>query len=582
ARSRGGPPAGGPRPRPDPPQSRRRRARRRRARDRGRPWGRRRGRHRRSRSARRRGVATGDPRRAPGRTARLQCGAGDGRAVSHARSGAHPRHAGGQLRRPAPSGPCPRAGDGEQGTGRRGLHVVAVGKRRVGAAPGVCRDQGLRPGGRRRPVGRAAAAGRGCPRRAAPLDAHAGMAVIAARARRGHGAPRDGPGRRRPGSAGGARRRARARAGGDEPPGRRGDPRASAPSGDRADERRDPSSGAELPAREERIAVRPLAILLLCLTAILPARAATRSSGPETLGPRPPLSSSGRWLVDSLGRTVLVHGFNEVAKSPPFHPAAFGFGDDDAAFLPSEGFNALRLGIDFGALMPTPGVIDDAYVEHLAETVDVLARHRIFILLDFHQDGFSPLFNGNGLPDWMAITDGLPNPPDATFPLYYVQNPAMQRAFEHFWANDPGPDGVGLQDHYVAGLVRIAARFAVEPGVVGYDLMNEPWPGATWQPCLTGCPELEQSLIVPFQEKASDAVLAAAPGRLVFVEPFVLFNFGQAPTTLPGTRPGAAPSFHSYALSIAGEEGGVVRLAVEAAERDGAPLIATEFGATLD
>ena len=54
----------------------------------------------------------------------------------------------------------------------------------------------------------------------------------------------------------------------------------------------------------------------------------------------------------------------------------------------------------------------------------------------------------------MAINDGLPNPPDAVFPLYYVQNPAMQRAFENFWANRPGPDGVRLQEHYIAGLDR--------------------------------------------------------------------------------------------------------------------------------
>ena len=39
----------------------------------------------------------------------------------------------------------------------------------------------------------------------------------------------------------------------------------------------------------------------------------------------------------------------------------------------------------------------------------------------------------------MAIDDGLPNPPDAVFPLYYIQNPAMQRAFESLWANRPGP-----------------------------------------------------------------------------------------------------------------------------------------------
>jgi endoglycosylceramidase len=67
----------------------------------------------------------------------------------------------------------------------------------------------------------------------------------------------------------------------------------------------------------------------------------------------------------------------------------------------------------------------------------------------------------------------------------------------------------------------------------------------------------------------------------VFVEPFVLFNFGSAPTSMPGTAPGNALSFHAYGASVAGEQS-VVALAVAAAERDGAPVLATEFGATLD
>ena len=62
----------------------------------------------------------------------------------------------------------------------------------------------------------------------------------------------------------------------------------------------------------------------------------------------------------------------------------------------------------------------------------------------------------------------------------------------------------------------------------------------------------------------------------------MLFNFGQAATSLPGTAPGNGLSFHSYAGgNVAGEEAVVAR-AVEAAERDRAPVIATEFGATLD
>lgn len=315
-----------------------------------------------------------------------------------------------------------------------------------------------------------------------------------------------------------------------------------------------------------------------------PAPTGTSTPTPNTgaSGALGPLYGYDRWLLDGLNRTVMLHGVNMVAKRAPFYPSAFGFGADDAAFLAGEGFNAVRLGVDFRGLMPTPGVIETAYIDALAETVAALAAERIFVLLDFHQDGFAPMYNGNGLPDWMAIDDGLPNPPEAVFPLYYIQNPAMQRAFESFWANRAGPGGVGLQEYFVQGVEAVATRFAAEPAVIGTELMNEPWPGADWGPCALeadGCPLHEQNLLVPFYQRGATALRHI--GKLVFVEPFVLFNFGMARTTLPGSDPLFALSFHSYALDIAGEEG-VVANAVAAAERDRRPLICTEFGATTD
>ena len=323
---------------------------------------------------------------------------------------------------------------------------------------------------------------------------------------------------------------------------------------------------------------------LAATMSLLASCAVSPGSDIGALGPIPPLSSSGRWLTDATGRVVVLHGFNEVAKSPPFYPAAFGFGDDDVAFLEQEGFNAVRLGVEFQGLMPVPGQVDESYIEHLAESVDALARHRLFVLLEFHQDGFGPFFRGNGFPDWMAITDRLPNPPEATFPLFYVQNPALQRAFEHFWANSPGPNRIGLQEYFVQGLERLVRRFSPNPWVLGYELMNEPWPGANWEPCLlpdVGCPELEHALLMPFYQRAAAAARRIAPNQLVFVEPFVLFNFGRSETTLPGFASGTALSFHSYASDVAGEESVLAR-AVAAAERDQAPVLVTEFGSTLD
>lgn len=334
---------------------------------------------------------------------------------------------------------------------------------------------------------------------------------------------------------------------------------------------------------------RPSALAILACAALAGASCGTTRSDPAAAvaeGPAPPLSGSGRWLVDAEGRVALLHGMNEVAKQAPYHPGAFGFDEDDVAFLGREGFTALRLGVDMRGLMPEPGRIDAGYVERLATTVESCKRHGLFVLLDFHQDGFAPKYQGNGFPDWMAIDDGLPNPP-ATFPLYYVLNPAMQRAFEHFWADDPipGGDGRGGASHVLQGLEAILGRFGAEPMVLGADVINEPWPGADWQDCaydrVNGCPDEEQSKLVPFYRRGLEISRRVAPDRLLFVEPFVLFNFGQAPTTIPGPGPGFGFSFHSYALDVAGEEA-VVRFGREAAERDGAPALVTEFGATTD
>jgi endoglycosylceramidase len=315
-----------------------------------------------------------------------------------------------------------------------------------------------------------------------------------------------------------------------------------------------------------------------------PSATATPTTTAGEDGAVAPLRGAGRWFVDALGRVVLMHGVNMVSKQAPYYPAAFGFGGDDAAFLAAEGFNALRLGVDFRGLMPTPGIVETDYIDHLAETVAALTQHGIFVLMDFHQDGFAPMFNGNGFPDWLAIGDGLPNPPDAVFPAYYIQNPAMQRAFENFWANRAGPNGVGLQEYFVQGVEAIVARFAAEPMVLGTELMNEPFPGSNWLPCLmagTGCPDLEHQLLEPFYHRATEAARRIAPDRFVFVEPFVLFNFGQGPTSLPGTEAGRVLSFHSYAVNAAGEEA-VIAYAVDAATRDAAPLLLTEFGARVD
>jgi len=296
--------------------------------------------------------------------------------------------------------------------------------------------------------------------------------------------------------------------------------------------------------------------------------------------PLPSLSHEGRWFTDASGRVVMLRGMNFVEKFAPYTPEADGFSDDDAALLAANGFNTIRLGVPFGFVMPEPGQIDGTYLASIARTVGILRRHGIYVLFDFHQDGWGPVTGGNGMPAWATYTDGLPNPPEP-FPIYYVTNPALQRAFDNFWANHLGPGGVPLQTYYAQGMAAVARRFASSPNVIGYEAMNEPWPGANWTSCATGCPDLEAKLLVPFYARMTAAVHAVDPRHPVFVEPFVLFNFGNADTSLPGAASGDELSTHVYATSTAANAS-VMDRSVLAAVRDSSALLVTEWGATTD
>jgi endoglycosylceramidase len=117
--------------------------------------------------------------------------------------------------------------------------------------------------------------------------------------------------------------------------------------------------------------------------------------------------------------------------------------------------------------------------------------------------------------------------------------------------------------------------------VIGYEAMNEPWPGTDWMSCTTGCPELEQTLLGPFAARMTAAVRSVDPRRPLFVEPFVLFNFGGADTSVPGPGSPNVLATHVYALNP-DADASVMDRSVAAAERDGVAVAVTEWGDSDD
>ena len=302
---------------------------------------------------------------------------------------------------------------------------------------------------------------------------------------------------------------------------------------------------------------------------------------PATAGAQ--ISHDGRWFTDSQGRTLILHGVNMVSKRPPYAPDATGFGADDARFLAANGFNTVRLGVIYAAVEPQPGVYDDAYLDRIARTVDELGKQGIAVLLDFHQDLYNERFEGEGWPDWAVIDDGLPAEPKNGFPRNYVGMPALNVAYDHFWNNTNG-----LQDHYAAAWAHVAQRFAGNPAILGYDLMNEPWPGNAWQACAQGdgCFDFDARLTA-FYARTTAAIRAVDPTTLVFVSPNVLANSGATSHLQAFGDRNIALSFHDYCpaetpATCDPVDEKVFQHAQTLARRFDGPALLTEFGATTN
>jgi endoglycosylceramidase len=305
------------------------------------------------------------------------------------------------------------------------------------------------------------------------------------------------------------------------------------------------------------------------------------------------LSQTGRWITDSSGRVVILHGLNQVYKVPPYEPSADGFGDDDAAFLAANGFDAMRVGVIWAAVEPQPGEYDDAYLDSVAATVRTLAAHGIVSLLDFHQDLYNEQFQGEGAPSWAVQDGGLPNP-QLGFPGNYLANPAEWHAWDAFWADSPAPDGVGLQEHYARTWAHVAARFAGDPAVAGYEVMNEPWPGSLGEICampLVGCPTFDAGALTTFYRRVDAAIRSVDHTHTVYVEPNVLFS--QSATTYLGALGDARAgfAFHDYCSTenLTGDntlcppqDTTTVSSADRYAGSHAMPPLLTEFGATTD
>jgi len=194
------------------------------------------------------------------------------------------------------------------------------------------------------------------------------------------------------------------------------------------------------------------------------------------------LRAQGQRIVNEDGAHVILHGVNLVCKEKKkgyVEPCDEGL----FAWFREQGYNVVRLGLIWDGVEPEPGEYDDVYLGKIKQQAAWAEQNGIYVFLDMHQDLYSVLY-GDGAPAWATLTDDLPHVEGQLWSDAYLESPAVNRALDRFWDNAAGPGGVGLQERYAAMWRHVAEFFSDCPNLIGYDLMNEPYPGTDGQEVL--------------------------------------------------------------------------------------------------
>jgi endoglycosylceramidase len=294
-------------------------------------------------------------------------------------------------------------------------------------------------------------------------------------------------------------------------------------------------------------------------------------------------------LRDQRGREVALRGVNARAQGIFDVTFADGrlplediptFDAGDAERMRAFGFNLLRLPISWSALEAVPGRYDRRYLDRIAAVVNICQRHGILVIVDFHQDAFSKEIGQDGAPRWtLDLLLGPTGYPYLGGPLTDLGirrfAPATLAAFRQFFA-----DADRIQDRFAAAATAVAKRFRRARGVLGYEIMNEPFALAAGG---------TQAQLDTFHVRVATAIRGVDRRHLIVFEPDTIRNvLNRAPVpAAPFPVPGAMYAPHIYTgvfdgLDFSSGDPALLAPSMERAAAEavawGTPLLVGEYG----
>lgn len=255
---------------------------------------------------------------------------------------------------------------------------------------------------------------------------------------------------------------------------------------------------------------------------------------------KPLYSSTGKFIKNAAGQTIILRGIN-VAHNFLKDVEDEKAGAAAAAFLDvsASGFNAVRLPTEWASIEPELDKYNQEYIDLVVKHVKLAADAGLYVIVDMHQDFFGVGFDGDGAPKYACDSKFYETyqSADPAFLRYFTDE--VTACFDAFWRSDY------LQDRQHKAALKIAEKIKDNPLVMGFDCINEPFPGTTRGE------EFDVEYMAPFHQKFASALSPEIPGRLFFYEPSLLIS-ANLQCWMPGPQGAYEGVFvpHYYNTSI--------------------------------
>ncbi|RVD83228.1 uncharacterized protein DFL_007624 [Arthrobotrys flagrans] len=307
-------------------------------------------------------------------------------------------------------------------------------------------------------------------------------------------------------------------------------------------------------------------------------------------------------FIDAEGRSRHFHGTNMVKKRFPFHEdienfvPGYSVVDRDIQFLKDLNVNCVRLGVHWAGVEPVRGKYNQTYLDVTTHIIKKFEENGIYTMIDQHQDVWSAQTCGHGAPlwfvkkDWVKPAHRMPYPQKAPFAVDANGVPSDDDCNSIDWAVsylDFAPANAfgrlynnydGLGDAWAAYWKVLAKEYGTYTGVMGYDLMNEPWVGDHHANPLLLIPGVgDRENMEPLWNKGNDAIRQVDNTTIVMFEGStydILAGFNNVPG---GDGSKTAHSYHYYKPPQIGSIETTIKNRIKDATRLKTGGILTEF-----